>query len=1166
MNHTELKNFAQKSRVDLINQVGGKLKLILSEDSLERREHPGAIFNLEKEIQQKGKERVIEEVAYTWFNRFCALRFMDVNNYNFVKIVSPRENEIHPEILVEARNGIVDEKVVSQDKKEKVLDLLSGRLQSKDAQSEVYQILLTSYCNSLNKSLPFLFKEITDYTELLLPTGLLSSTSVLAECRKALTEESCKDVEVIGWLYQYYISEKKDNLFKDFRKGKKAEAKDIPAATQLFTPHWIVQYLVENSLGRLWMLNNPKSNLVDKMEYYIATEQEEEDYLKISSPEDIKVLDPACGSGHMLTYAFDLLYAIYEEAGYSPPSIPSLILKHNLYGIEIDRRAAELASFALVMKARRKDNRFLDSNVEPNVITLEPITIDADDLKEYVKVVGDDLFSSEVLTTLEQFKEADNFGSLIVPAVKDASGVLQQLKTINTDAGMFVKGAREKVLTILKQAEYLSPRYHVVLANPPYMGAKNMNKRLSDWLKVNYKDVKSDLFSAFIVRNLKLSLPKGQLGFMSPNVWMYLSSYEKLRNQIIKKSSLQNLVELPLTGFKGATVQICAFTLVNNKTKEEGKFISLKEFRGADVEMSLQTKEAIRNPDCGWLYRASADEFKKIPGSPIAYWLSEALLNTFINYRKLSQYVDASIGLITGNNDYYIRTWYETSYNKIGYGYTRKEAKNSAIKWFPYAKGGTYRKWYGNIVDIINWENDGEELLTRLHPSGKRTLAHNFNLDKIFKEGISWTVVTSGPPSFRYIPQGFLFDAAGGVCQSDTSKTLDIVSFLNTKYVEILLKVINPTLNLHPGYIGILPVFNLEEVPYYIPEALINISKSDWDSYETSWDFSSLPLLDDVYRGSTLKDTYSNLRSHWNDMTLEMQRLEEENNRIFIEAYGLEDELTPDVPLDEITLTCNPYYRYRGAKNKTEKQLEKQLLADTIKEFISYSVGCMFGRYSLDKEGLILANQGDTYEKYLSLVPNSSFSAVKYNAIPILDDNWFSDDIVELFRRFIKVTFGEENYDKNLTFVEKALGKNIRDYFVKDFYNDHVRTYKKRPIYWMFSSPDSSFNVLIYLHRYQSDNVSVILNEYLRVFKDKISLEMKHYDAIELDSNASKSNKVKALNESSRLLKISNELEKYEKEIFYPLATRKLEIDLDDGVKVNYPKFGKALKKITGLS
>ena len=511
MNHTELKNFAQKSRVDLINQVGGKLKLILSEDSLERREHPGAIFNLEKEIQQKGKERVIEEVAYTWFNRFCALRFMDANNYNFVKIVSPTENEIHPEILVEARNGIVDEKVVSQDKKEKVLDLLSGRLQSKDAQSEVYQILLTSYCNSLNKSLPFLFKEITDYTELLLPTGLLSSTSVLAECRKALTEESCKDVEVIGWLYQYYISEKKDNLFKDFRKGKKAEAKDIPAATQLFTPHWIVQYLVENSLGRLWMLNNPKSNLVDKMEYYIATEQEEEDYLKISSPEDIKVLDPACGSGHMLTYAFDLLYAIYEEAGYSPPSIPSLILKHNLYGIEIDRRAAELASFALVMKARRKSNRFFDSSVEPNVITLEPVTIDADDLKEYVKVVGNDLFSSEVLTTLEQFKEADNFGSLIVPAIKNASVVLQQLKTINKDAGMFVERTQEKVLTILKQAEYLSPRYHVVVANPPYMGSKNMNKDLVDFAKRYYPNSKSDMCTMFIERNIRLSKKSGYI-------------------------------------------------------------------------------------------------------------------------------------------------------------------------------------------------------------------------------------------------------------------------------------------------------------------------------------------------------------------------------------------------------------------------------------------------------------------------------------------------------------------------------------------------------------------------------------------------------------------------------------------------------------------------------
>ncbi len=1157
MNHTELKNFAQKSRVNLINQVGGKLKLILSEDSLERREHPGAIFNLEKEIQQKGKERVIEEVAYTWFNRFCALRFMDVNNYNFVKIVSPRENEIHPEILVEARNGIVDEKVVPLDKKEKVLDLLSGRLQSKDAQGEVYQILLTSYCNSLNKSLPFLFKEITDFTELLLPTGLLSSTSVLAECRKALTEESCKDVEVIGWLYQYYISEKKDNLFKSFRKGKKAEAKDIPAATQLFTPHWIVQYLVENSLGRLWMLNNPKSNLLEKMEYYIATEQEEEDYLKISSPEDIKVLDPACGSGHMLTYAFDLLYVIYEEAGYSPSSIPSLILKHNLYGIEIDRRAAELASFALAMKARRNNNRFFDSSVEPNVITLEPITIDADDLKEYVKVVGNDLFSSEVLTTLEQFKEADNFGSLIVPALKDASEILQQLKTLDTDAGIFVKGTQEKVLTILKQAEYLSPRYHVVVANPPYMGGKNMNKRLSDWLKVNYKDVKSDLFSAFIVRNLQLALPKGQLGFMTPYVWMFISSYEKLRQYIIDKKSITSLIQLEYSGFDGATVPICTFTLENrHKDNFKGSYIRLSDFRGSQNQ-GPKTLEAISNPDCGWFYRVSADEFKKIPGNPIAYWVNRKIINNIANNKKISFYGKAVKGLDTCDNDQFVRLWHEVSKLKTDFSGSR------ANKWYLYQKGGEYRKWYGNNNVVVNRENSGKEVRNLKNHRGK-IKSRPQNIRYYFKTGITWSAIGSGKSSYRILKNSIF--GGGGNAFFPMENIKQFMMFLNSKIPSVFLEIYNATFNNLTGDLHNIPIIFSEKNTERIFDKVIFISQLDWDSYETSWDFSILPLLDEKYKGVDLKSTYSNLRSHWLEKTLEMQRLEEENNRIFIEAYELEDELTPDVPLEEITLTCNPYYRYRGAKNKTEKQLEKQLLGDTIKEFISYAVGCMFGRYSIDKEGLVLANQGDTYEDYEDLIPNSSFSAVKYNAIPVLDDSWFSDDIVELFRKFLKVNFGEENYDKNLRFVEKALSKSIRDYFVKDFYNDHVRTYKKRPIYWMFSSPDGSFNVLIYLHRYQSDNVSVILNEYLRVFKDKISLEMKHYDAIELDPNASKSDKIKAINESSRLLKIANSLEKYEKEILYPLATRKLEIDLDDGVKVNYPKFGKALKKITGLS
>jgi hypothetical protein len=533
MDNAALKTFAQKSRTDLMAQTGARLKLVLSPDSLERREYPNAIRDLEKRIADKGKDAVIEEVAYTWFNRFCALRFMDVNHYNQVGIVSSAEGQIQPEILGEAKMGIIDDEVVSPQSRQKITDLLSGRLQSRDAQGEAYRLLLVSYCNHLHKAMPFLFEHITDYIELLMPTGLLATSSILSECRKVLTTEACKDVEVIGWLYQYYISERKDEVFKNFKKGKKAGPREIPAATQLFTPHWIVRYLVENSLGRLWMLNHPRSRLVDKMEYYIKSEEDEQDFLRISKPEEIKVCDPACGSGHMLTYAFDLLYAMYEEQGYSPSSIPSLILKHNLYGIEIDKRAGELAAFALTMKARQKSHKFFSNPVEPNVCVLENIHFDQEELKGYMDHIGRDLFTSPLQATLKQFEEADNFGSLIQPEITDVQGLITILESKNISEQLFLSETHQKVLQALCQVDYLSPRYHVVVANPPYMGGSNMNSKLSSYLKDNYPDVKSDLFSAFIVRNTELAVKQGQLGFMSPYVWMFISSYEKLRSSMI---------------------------------------------------------------------------------------------------------------------------------------------------------------------------------------------------------------------------------------------------------------------------------------------------------------------------------------------------------------------------------------------------------------------------------------------------------------------------------------------------------------------------------------------------------------------------------------------------------------------------------------------------------
>ncbi|MDQ7073620.1 MAG: BREX-1 system adenine-specific DNA-methyltransferase PglX [Gammaproteobacteria bacterium] len=560
MNTSQLKKFAQFSRRNLMEQVSHTLRRVLAKESAARREQAAAVKKLEDQIALSDEAVVVEQVAYVWFNRFCALRFMDLNRYNRIGLVSPAEGGTQPEILAEAKMGHIDESVVSDESiRANIFALLGGTAPSQNPQAEAYRLLLVAACNGHHKAMPFLFERIDDYSELLMPEDLLSEGSILAQTRKAMTAEVCDDVEVIGWLYQFYISEKKDAVFDALKKNKKITPENIPAATQLFTPHWIVRYLVENSLGRLWMLNRPESRLAEQMAYYIQPETVEEDVLQIESVEEIKVCDPACGSGHMLTYAFDLLYAMYEEEGYDAAEIPEKILTKNLFGVEIDGRAGALAAFALSMKARAKQRRFFRKQVRPNICVLSPVRFAEDELSEYMDFIGRDLFTESLQATLSQFGEVDNFGSLIRPVLTDVKGVVQLLETKDVSDQLFLKPTHEKVLHVLQQADYLSPKYHVVIANPPYMGSKGMNGRLGEWLKENYPDVKSDLFSAFIVRNTEMTLPKGQLGFMSPFVWMFISSYEKLRCFLIDQKTITSLVQLEYSGFDGATVPICTF-------------------------------------------------------------------------------------------------------------------------------------------------------------------------------------------------------------------------------------------------------------------------------------------------------------------------------------------------------------------------------------------------------------------------------------------------------------------------------------------------------------------------------------------------------------------------------------------------------------------------------
>jgi type II restriction/modification system DNA methylase subunit YeeA len=1175
MDTAALKKFAQQARRDLKIQVEAKLSQVLETDSGALREQQKGLKQLQEELKKSTADAVIERVAYTWFNRFCALRFMDLNGYTRMGSVSPAPGFTQPEILAEAAQGHIASDLEPFIDSQRAMDLLKGVIPSADPQQEAYRMLFVAVCNFYNKSMPFMFEKIAHYTELLMPEDLLTENSLLNGVREALTAEACQNVELIGWLYQFYISEKKDQVFDDLKKNKKISAENIPAATQLFTPNWIVRYLVENSLGRLWMLNHPASHLTEKMDYYIQPVQDETEFLKIAAPEELKICDPACGSGHMLVYAFDLLFAIYEEEGYDTTEIPGLILQHNIYGIEIDERAGELAAFALVMKARERYRRFLDAKktVQPNICVLVKVVFDSNELHRYIDEIGPSLFTLNLQTTLNQFEEVDNFGSLIHPRLRNVQEVYDILQERDMAGKLFLKNIHTRVMTALKQADYLSPKYHVVVANPPYMGGKGMNERLRKFAREYYPDSKSDLFSMFIERIMDMIPDGGFMGLMTPFNWMFLSSFEKLRKRILNDTTLTCLVRPELHAFfDSAFVSICGFTLFKKPLLDfAGAFIELNNFYGAKLQ-PIKALEAIRNNDCGWFYRTSATDLKKIPGSPIACWVSDRVREIFKKSNSLKEFAFPRQGMATTNNELFLRKWYEIDRNLIGFSMQKKEAIISGLKWFPINKGGAFRRWYGNQEFIVNYENDGKTICDYIdNTPGVRVKSNGrvINREYYFRVGLTWSTISSSEFSMRFSPNGSLFETKGAMCFFDNEMQMfSILGYMNTKIVSHLLKAISPTLDFHEGPLGKLPVLRpieSRDTPIIlIVKKTISLSRIDWDSNETSWDFTDLPLLRSAYRHDTLAETYAALRAHWQEMTDEMQRLEEENNRIFIEAYGLQDELTPDVPLKEITLTCNPAYRYDAKKSRQE--LDALLLCDTMKEFISYAVACMFGRYSLDKPGLVLANQGESLSDYHSQIPAATFAPDADNVIPLLSGDWFADDIADRFRDFLRLTFGQAHYDVNLTFIETALGKDIRKYFLTQFYSDHIKRYKKRPIYWLFSSPNGSFNALIYMHRYRSDTVSIVLNNYLREFLIKLTGRKTHLHATHNDPNISAADKSKAIKELEKLKKMILELESWERDILFPLATQQVTIDLDDGVKVNYNKLGPALKKIPGLS
>ncbi len=1162
INTNALKTYAPKARKDFIAaMITRAAKFGITEKEItEQREQGDVVIvgadalpkkvgeqrkKLGGRIKKHGFEQAMEAVAYTWFNRLVAIRYMELHgllDHGYRVLSHPSVKEL-PEILEHAEH--LD--FPGLDKK-KVIDLkLDG---TKDA--ELYRMLLIAQCNALHRAMPFLFERIDDETELLLPDNLLHSDSMIRKLVAAIDEADWQDIEVIGWLYQFYISEKKDEVFAGLKKNQKITADKIPAATQLFTPHWIVRYLVENSLGRLWLLNRPDSRLAEQMDYYIAPEEPETDFLKIGKPEEIKVCDPACGSGHMLTYAFDLLYAIYEEEGYDPKEIPALILKHNLTGIEIDDRAGALAAFALTMKAAAKlgRRRFMRMDVKPDIVVLQDVAFTSEEMTDVRAVVGHDLFTDELRETLSQFEQAKNFGSLIVPNLRDPAETLRVVEARDFSSDLLLKEVQDRVVMVLRMAEALSPKYHVLVANPPYMGSGSMDQKLKAWAQPRYPTSKSDLFAMFMVRAGGLVRKGGWNALVTMEAWMFLTSYSKLRSELFAKSRIQNLLHLPYEGRSptamGIAFGVAAFVLRTDRSgREIGTYNRLRYYElnrdGTPKDVGGLESSAIRK---------SQTAFKKIPGQTVAFDASDQLIALFDLPRTSDSY--ASGGRCkTSNDELYLRRLWEVSASKVGID----------EDWCLLSKGGEFRKYFGNVDTVMRWSPDAKNAYAS---SGGLTRPEFWD-----KSGITWTIVSSkGAYSFRLKDGGTQYNSVSPTIFGPDEKLA--LSYLNSKVASAALKVIAPTLAANVGEVLNLPFKNPKiATTSENSERLLALGRSDWDAYETSWNFAALPLLSPDIRARTLEASYGAVRTHWQGMTGEMKRLEEENNRIFIDAYGLQEELTPEVPIEEITLTCNPAYRY-GVKG-TEEEREERLRSDTMKELISYAIGCMMGRYCLAEPGLIYANAG-----------NEGFDASRYGDFPADDDGivpiteveWFDDDAALRFEEFLKVAWSPETLRENLRFVAEGLAANggndpqktIRNYISKSFFKDHMQTYKKRPIYWLFSSGKlRAFESLVYLHRYNESTLSRMRMEYVTPLTSRMAARIDQLED-EITNASSSAVRNKAQKEKDLMVKQLDELRAFDEELRH-YADQRITLDLDDGVKVNYGKFGSLLaerKAITG--
>jgi hypothetical protein len=1153
METAPLKSFATWARTALIREVTARIAVVLAQASPERVEQPNAVRALEKAVNaagggEAGRVAVADKAAYTWFNRIIALRFMDANGYTGIGVVSPERGRDggQPEMLAEAKRGNIDSAVVTNTRTgEAVTSLLNGTRRSDDPQGEAYALLLAEHCRHWNRTMPFMFEREGDFTELLIPANLLADDSVLARAVAVLTEEVCQDVEVIGWLYQFYIAERKDEIFAGFKENKKAGAAEIPAATQLFTPHWIVRYLVENSLGRLWLLNRPTSRLAEQMDYYVAPIDEEADFLKVTSPEELKVIDPACGSGHMLTYAFDLLYAIYEEDGHAPADIPGLILANNLYGTEIDPRAGALAAFALTMKARARQRTFFNKRVEPHICVLESIAFTSTELDTLVTRTG---YRPDEEAFWNQFGHADTFGFLIRPSEELLVGLARHVREGSFGADdLLSQDLLSRAQRVLLQAEFLVRPYQVLVANPPYMGSGNMDDRLTTFAGKQYPLSKYDLFAMFIERSFHSVRELGYVGLVTMEAWMNRSVYAKFRVNIVMQKDLRSLVHMPYLG-KGRTSMginfgISAMVFRNSSSHESRTvFQCIRHFEldpnGVPTSFPVQNDLAAN---------ISLGEFARIPGAPVVYSASEQERNALSSRPRVSDLINTREGLTTGDNDRFLRRWHEVSRERLATPSSWKQGDVSfaSSRWYIFVKGGEFRRWYGNFEYVVDWELDGRRVKSNVDTRTGRVRSHNYNGEFAFREGLSWSGVSSSKFSVRFVPHGHMFDTKGPMGFAADSEDLHVaLAVLNSSSADRYLGMLAPNLDFKLGHVLSLPVPIGDELRRRLAELAeqaVGLARHAWDRNETSLDFAGVG----TDGGSTRLREHVRAEISRAELAVgQLASIRHEIDRVIAGAYGVE-----------------PGNGYGQEADELGDFSERSEMGDLV----SYAVGCMFGRYSLDEPGLILANQGETLQDYVKRVPTPSFMPDADNVIPIVDGDWFEDDIVARFRQFLRVAFGEQHFEENLRFVTEALGvKDLRDYFVKSFYKDHVQRYKKRPIYWLFSSPKGSFNALVYMHRYTPSTASTVLNEYLREFKAKLEVSRQHHERLAVGSGTPRQ-QAAALKEVDRIRKVLLELDEYEHDVLYPLATQQVQIDLDDGVKANYPKFGVALKKIPGL-